>query len=433
VSAKVTEDYAHLFEESHPLYKIRNLVWYGGRGSGKSVSVAKGLLFRGRKDKITVLCAREFQNSISDSVIKTLADEIAIMGFGDFYEIQNNAIYGKNGTEFLFKGVKNNVQSIKSMANLDYIWCEEAQTISDKSWEVLIPTLRKDGSQFLITFNPNQPTDPTYKRFVATQSGDTHAIKVNWDRNPWFPDVLKKEMEKLRTKDPEAFDHIYQGNFDTRRTGAVYAKQLAAARSDPQGGRITKVPYDPSCEVFTAWDLGFGDSTAIWWLQFVGRELRWLECYENYGEQLDHYAKVIKDKSYNYIREGHFLPHDGAHGNIRGDSVSKQLESLGVANTVLTRETDINPGIETLRQTIAYSAFDADKCRDGLQALEQYGYEWDEDRQVFKNKPRHDHTSHYADAARYAAIAAAKVKAGLNTVQVKEYTPNYGHEGAWLG
>lgn len=429
---KVTEDYAHLFDETHPHYKTRNLVWFGGRGSGKSVSVGKGILTRGRKDKITVLCAREFQNSISDSVIKTLEDEIINLGFEDFYTVQNNAILGKNGTEFIFKGVKNNVQSIKSMANLDYIWVEEAQQVSDKSWEVLIPTLRKDGSQFLITFNPNQPTDPTYRRFVTQGGEDTHALKVNFDRNPWFPDVLKKEMEKLRTRDPEAFEHIYQGRFDTRRTGAVYAKQLAKAREDTPS-RITKVPYDPCSEVFTAWDLGFGDSTAIWWLQFVGRELRWLEYYENSGEQLDHYAKVIKGRDYNYTKNGHFLPHDGAHGNIRGDSVSKQLTSLGVQNTVLTRETDITPGIELLRQTIAYSVFDEFKCRDGLQMLEQYGYQWDEERQIFKDRPRKDHTNHGADAARYAAIAAGKVKVGLNTVEVKEYIQDYHREQAWLG
>jgi len=414
---KVTEDYAHLFDPSDPNYKTRNLVWYGGRGSGKSVSVAKGLLVRGRKDKITVLCAREFQNSISDSVIKTMEDEISNLGFNDFYVVQNNVIRGKNGTEFIFRGVKNNVQSIKSMANLDYIWVEEAQQVSDKSWEVLIPTLRKDGSQFLITFNPNQPGDPTYRRFVSDGGSDTYALRVNYDRNPWFPDVLRKEMEKLRFTDTAAYEHIYEGQFDTRRSGAVYAKQLQTAREE---SRITIVPYDPACEVFTAWDLGFGDSTAIWWLQFVGRELRWLDYYENSGEQLDHYAKIIKDRNYNYVRNGHFLPHDGGHGNIRGGSVSKQLVGLGVGNTILTRESDITPGIELLRQTIAYSVFDQTKCTEGIRALENYGYEWDDERMIFKGKPRHDWTSHAADAARYAAIAAGKVKAGLGVVRVHE-------------
>jgi len=425
---RITEDFAHLVDDAHPHYKTRYLVWYGGRGSGKTVNVAKGLLVRGKKDKITVLCVREFQNSISDSVIKTLADEIENLGFSDFYEVQSNGIYGKNGTEFIFKGVRNNVQSIKSMANLDYIWAEEAQVISDGSWETLIPTLRQPGSQFFITLNPRNPTDPTYVRFISEKSSDTYALRVNFNRNPWFPDALKKEAEKLQKTDPEAYSHIYLGEFDTRRSGAVYAKQIAKARED---GRITLVPYDPSCQVFTSWDLGFGDSTAIWWLQFVGRELRWIDFYENNGEMLDHYAGIVKAKPYNYFRRGHYLPHDGGHGNIRGESVSRQLEMLGIQNEVLARESDINPGIEVLRQTLAYSVFDAQKCKDGLHALENYGYEWDDDKGAFKGKPVHNWSSHAADSARYAAIAAGFIKTGI---QVKPPDPFHtGGQRSWMG
>ena len=427
MNVDIAPPFLPLFDESDPNYKRRNLVYWGGRGSGKTVHVAKGLLLRGLKSKILVLCVREFQNSISDSVIKTLEDEIEALGLAHFYTVQNNAILGKNGTEFMFKGVKNNVQSIKSMANLDYIWAEEAQTISEKSWEVLIPTLRKDGSQFIITFNPNQPTDPTYKRFVADAGEDTLALKVNYDDNPWFPNVLRAEMEKLRTKDFEAYQHIYEGQFDTRRTGHVYAKALMALRNN---AGITKVPYDPSCQVFTAWDLGYGDSTAIWWLQYVGRELRWLECYENSGEQLGHYASIVKAKDYNYYKNGHFLPHDGAHGNIRGDSVSLQLDKLGISNTVLEREADINPGIELTRQTIHFSVFDKELTAPGVHALEAYHYEWDDVRMVFKDKPCHDWSSNYADAARYAARAAKMVSSGFGKTIAINYKPGYSARGA---
>lgn len=411
MNIQITEDFSALIDENDPNYKTRYLVYWGGRGSGKSTSVAKGLLIRGMRNKEFVLCAREYQNSISDSVIKTLADEIDTMGLDDFYEVQANRIIGKNGTEFIFKGIKNNISSIKSIPNITLVWLEEAQAISNNSYEVLIPTIRADGSQIIITFNPINATDPTYQRFIATDREDVFKVKVNYDRNPWLPATLKKEAEALRLKDPDGFDHVYLGNFDTRRSGAVYAKQLSKARED---GRITRVPYDPGYQVFTAWDLGFGDSTAIWWLQFVGRELRWLECYENSNEQLDHYAAIVKGKPYNYMNEGHYLPHDGGAGNIRGESVSRQLYDLGLANTVLPREQDINPGIELLRQTIAYSVFDAEKCKEGINALEAYGYEWDQDRGVFKAKPRHDWSSHYADAGRYAAQAASRIKGDVS-------------------
>lgn len=419
---QITEDFSALIDESHPHYSTRYLVYFGGRGSGKSTSVAKGLLVRGMRKKEFVLCAREFQNSISDSVIKTLSDEISIMGLEDFYEVQANRIIGKNGTEFIFKGIRNNISSIKSIPNITLVWLEEAHSISDSSYEVLIPTIRADGSQIIITFNPVNANDPTYQRFVATDRPDVHKIKVNYDRNPWFPDALRKEAESLRLSDPDGFNHVYLGSFDTRRSGAVYAKQLQKARDE---GRITRVPYDPSTEVFTAWDLGFGDATAIWFLQFVGRELRWLDYYENSGEQLDHYVKIVKSKQYNYST--HYLPHDGGHGNIRGDSVSKQLFDMGLQNTVLTRETDINPGIELLRQTIAYSVFDADKCKEGIRCLENYAYEWDDERKVFKSKPSHNWTSHGSDSARYAAIAASIAKAGLTTKKPDPFaTQSYG-------
>lgn len=407
--------------------KWRYLTYYGGRGGGKSENVCRALLVRGMEKPLRVLCCREFQASIADSVHKLLSDIIRENNLSKFYTITQTSIRGINGTEFIFKGLRHNATEIKSMAGIDVAFTEEAEKVSHNSWEMLIPTIRKEGSQIIVVFNPKNPTDPTYERFVKNKRDDAYVRKVSYLDNPFFPEVLEKERQYLLNEDPEAYSHIWLGDFDTRRSGAVYAKQLAKAREE---GRITKVPYDPAAEVFTAWDLGFGDATAIWWLQFVGRELRWLEYYENSGEQLDHYAKVVKDRPYNYMLHGHFLPHDGGHGNIRGDSVSKQLITLGLTNTVLSRETDINPGLELVRQTIAYSVFDSEKCKDGIHALENYGYEWDEDRGIFKAKPRHDWTSHAADAARAAARAASMNKAGL----VKKEDPYaMGNDyGSWM-
>lgn len=399
----------------------RYKVYFGGRGGGKSQAVALALLVIGMQKQTRVLCTRELQASIGDSVHRLLSDLIRKHELENFYEILQTTIRGKNGTEFLFKGLKHNITEIKGLEGVDIVWVEEAENISERSWELLIPTIRKDGSEIWVVLNPRNATDPTYQRFIAQPHDDVLLKKVSWRDNPFFPDVLRSEMEKLKALDHEAFLHIWEGELDTRRSGAVYAKQLAKAREE---GRVTVVPYDPGYQVFTAWDLGFGDSTAIWWLQFVGRELRWLEAYENSGEQLEHYASIVKSKPYNYMPLGHFLPHDGGAGNIRGDSVSRQLNLLGLPNIVLDRETDINPGIELLRQTIAYSVFDMKKCADGLAALEAYGYEWDQERGVFKAKPRHDWTSHYADSARYAAIASSKVKSGLSRPTVKTYQIN---------
>lgn len=411
---------------------MRYKVYYGGRGSGKSESFGRALLIQGMQQKLLNLCTRELQVSIQDSVHRLLASTIMNENLADQYEVLQSTIrHRHNGTEFIFKGLKHNITEIKGLQGVNRVWVEEGENVSDRSWEVLIPTIRAEGSEIWVGFNPRNPNDPTYQRFVANPPDNAIVRKVSWRDNPFFPSVLRDEMERLRKEDFESYQHIWEGEFDTRRSGAIFAKQLSAARSD---NRITTVPYDPSAEVFTAWDLGYGDATSIWWLQWIGRELRWLEYYEDSGEQLDHYTQIIKSKPYNYMARGCFLPHDGGHGNIRGDSVSKQLAGMGVQNQVLARETDINPGIELLRQTISFSVFDKKKCVDGIHALENYGYEWDEERKVFKSKPSHNWASHAASAARYAAIAAAKIKGKLLTEAKPQAPRDYrGSESGWMG
>src|SRR5574343_528053 len=176
----------------------RYKVFYGGRGGGKSWAFALALLTIGLNRPIRVLCARELQVSIQDSVHKLLSDIInKYPGMAAFYEVQNKAIFGLNGTEFNFKGLKHNANEIKSYEGVDYVWVEEAQAVSNKSWEVLIPTVRKEGSEIWCSFNPKNATDPTWQRFVMNADEDSIVRKVGPEDNPFFPDVLRKEMERL--------------------------------------------------------------------------------------------------------------------------------------------------------------------------------------------------------------------------------------------
>lgn len=391
---------------------------YGGRGSGKSHAFARTLLIMGCEKPMRIVCAREIQKSIKDSVHQLLTDIIeSNPALKAFYQVLETEIRGKNGTMFLFRGLKHNTTDLKSLEGADILWIEEAENVSDRSYEIVIPTIRKEGSEIWASFNVKNVTDPTYRRFITEAGDDTIAVKVSWRDNPFFPNVLRKEKDKLEKTDRESYLHIWEGEPDTRRNGAIYAKQLAKARDEK---RICRVPYDPSSEVFTAWDLGYADSTAIWFLQWVGRELRWIDFYENNGESLEHYAKLVKSKPYNY--GAHYLPHDGGRNDIRGDSVQGQLERMGVSCEVLERDQSINSGIDAMRDTFAYSVFDAENCKDGLHALEHYAYEYDEDKGRFKDRPRHDWTSHAADAARYAA-AAAKEMSNTRNVAVKMDTP----------
>lgn len=425
-SVDVTPHFLPLFDPDNEHYHKRYLTWYGGRGGMKSWQIARGLLIRGKREKKKILCTRELLNSISESVHATLQGQAERLGLVGFYDFKNNEIVGQNGTKFIFKGIKNNINSIKSFEDVDIVWNEEAESTSQRSIDVLYPTIRKPGSQIITSFNPKNATDPIYTETIVNfDPKESFLCKVSYLDNPWIDPEFVKRAEKIKAADRELYDHIYLGGLDTRHSGAVYGKQLARAREEQ---RITRCPYDPSSEVFTAWDLGYADATAIWFLQWVGRELRWIDYHENCGEQLDHYVKIVKSKPYNYSM--HYLPHDGVAGNIRGDSVSSQLTSQGLRNTVLEREQDINPGIELLRQTISFSVFES-SMTEGLKALEQYHYEWDEERGKFKDKPTHDWSSNGADAARYAARAAALAKSNFGKVKSLPLVKvNYSYMGA---
>lgn len=406
---------------------------YGGRGGAKSHNVARTQLVMGMERPMRFINAREIQKSIKDSTHTLLADIIRSHKLDWFYQIQESVIKGKNGTEFKFRGLKHNTTDMKSLEGVDVLSIEEAENVSNSSYEIIIPTVRKENSEIWVVFNPKNITDPTYQRFVVKQDSDNLVKKVSWRDNPFFPSVLEKERLKLLKDDPEAYEHVWEGGLDTRKSGAIYAKQIAKARKE---GRICRVPYDPSFEVFTAWDLGYGkgNATSIWWLQFVGRELRWLEYYEREGEFIPHFAKIVKDKPYNYMKEGHFLPHDGSAANVRGASVPAQLRQLGIESTVLDKaqNEDVIAGQRSLLSAMfEYSVFDAEKTEDGIFGLENYHFEWDEERSRFKNKPHHDWSSNPADAARAAAVAAEKVKSGLSRGKpVSMLIPN--RSGSWM-
>lgn len=205
---------AHVYSELFS-HKWRHIVYHGGRGSGKSTAVAYALLLRGRQGKLRILCTREYQNSIADSVHKLLKDLINKHEFTD-YEVLNDTIRNRlTGTEFIFKGLKKDSQAIKSLEGIDIAWVEEAQTISENSIDVLIPTIRKDGSQLIWTFNRLTELDPVFVKLCMHPSDDTFVAHVNSDvleAIGQLPQTLIDEREKSRKNDPpDLFAHIWLG------------------------------------------------------------------------------------------------------------------------------------------------------------------------------------------------------------------------------
>ncbi|PZM94998.1 MAG: PBSX family phage terminase large subunit [Actinobacteria bacterium] len=232
IDVPIPEAFAFLFDP--PLGSVRYRVAYGGRGSAKSWQFARALLVHGLQRPLRILCAREFQTSIRDSVHRLLADQIERLGLGWHYEVQQSTIRGRNGTEFIFKGIRHNVQEIKSTEGIDICWVEEAEAVSDESWRVLTPTIRKEGSEIWVSFNPALESDPTYQRFVVRPPERAIVRRVTYRDNPWLPQVLRDEAEELFRRDPEAYAHVWGGEPWRRSDAEVLAGRWIVEDFEPQ-------------------------------------------------------------------------------------------------------------------------------------------------------------------------------------------------------
>jgi len=189
----------------------RYKIIYGGRGGARSWSVARALLLMAAQSKIRVLCTREMQSSIKDSVHQLLRDQIDLMGL-EGYIVTDREIRHVNGSLFIFKGLRHNATSIKSLEAVDICWVEEAERITKESWSILIPTIRKKGSEIWVTFNPDQEHDATYTRFILNSPKDTWKYKAGWQENPWLSDELRDEKDYMYKTDPEGADWVWGGN-----------------------------------------------------------------------------------------------------------------------------------------------------------------------------------------------------------------------------
>lgn len=396
VNLQIPKKFKGLFDRG----KWRNKVFYGGRGGAKSHNFARAILILGMGDTLRIACAREIQKSIKDSVYQLLVDIIRQNGLDAFYTIQADRIIGKNGTQIYFLGLKHNITGIKSLEGVDIFWVEEAENVSAQSWETVIPTIRKPNSEIWVSFNPKNPTDPTWKKFVESADSDTLLQKVSWVDNPFFPEVLEKERVKLLHNDPEAHKHVWEGEFDTRHTGYVYANRIMKIK---EKGQVTHVPCADGVPVFTVWDLGNADATAIWFVQIVGYQVRVIDFFEDSNEGLSYYSTILREKGYDYGFD--YLPHDAGHERLGMDgSIQSQLKGMGRKVRVLNNNS-IQGGIEKARSLVNECWFDEEKCHDGIHALNNYRYEWDENRNMFKDKPLHDWSSHASDAFRYLSFA----------------------------
>lgn len=380
--AQIPEKLAFLFQPT------RAKVIYGGRDGVKSWSVAQALLILGAQRPIRILCARETQQAIRESVHQLLADTAKRLGLELFYDVLQYTIRGKNGTEIIFSGLRNLTSAqLKSYESIDIVWVEEASAVTKRSWQVLIPTIRKPGSEIWVTFNPDLATDDTYLRWVVSPPPGTVSVMTSYRDNAWLSKESAHEIEYLRVNDPETFKHVYEGATRCTIAGAVYRAEIMAAEA---GGRITQVPYDRSLPVRTFWDLGWSDLVCIWFAQAEAFRYRIIDYYEDNFQSSDHYLQVLQQRGYTYSQAPAAIvwPWD-ASTKMNRESTEASIRAKGFSLRILDQASK-NGGIDAVRRMFPQMYFDAEKCSEGLAKLRRYQWGPATDGDRLKREPLHD-------------------------------------------
>lgn len=383
----------------------------GGRGSGKSWGVARMLLLRGLQKPIRILCTREVQKSIKQSVHRLLKDQITAMGLASFYQVLDAEIRGKNGSLFMFSGLSDQTaDSIKSFEGVDICWIEEGQAITQNSLQILTPTIRAKNSEIWVTYNPQLDTDPIHELALTdpeTAEFTIISIEMNWYDNPWFPAVLEAERRQAQATLLKAmYEHIWEGKCLPAVEGAIYFDEVATAESQ---GRICPLSYELMLKAHTIWDLGFNDSMFIIFVQRLASEIRIIKAIEDNQRTLPSYVSDdIEPLRWNWGKD--WLPHDGfAVRHQSGKSDATVLRAMG-RDVAQTPNMDVESGIRRAREVFSHIWFNSqDKgVQRLLECLRRYR------RHVSKatnepSRPVHDEYSHGADCFRYLCINADQI------------------------
>lgn len=286
----------------------RYKVLYGGRDGIKSWTVSRYLLLTAAERPLRVMCCREIQNSIKESVHKLLSDQIEVLGLQDHFEVMENEIRGRyHNTLFFYIGLEKQTKtSMKSYEGVDVSWIEEAANISKQSLNILEPTIRKAGSEIIITFNPNMDTDEVYQRFVVSPPEEALVIEMNWRDNIWTSRESELARKTMLARSKDEYEHVYEGRPKTAAEGAVYQREVSDLVAQ---GRYTFCPYDPRLKVHTIWDMGWNDANTIHLVQSDLSAIRIIGYLEGRSVRIDEWAALLKAMPLNWGWD--YLPHDG--------------------------------------------------------------------------------------------------------------------------
>lgn len=378
---------------------------YGGRGGAKSHFFAERAIKTCVVKPIRIVCIREIQDSIRDSVRQLLVDKIQKLGLGQLFTATDNEIRGPNGSLIIFKGMQSyNAETIKSLEAYDIAWVEEAQTLSQRSLDMLRPTIRKEGSELWFSWNPRYKTDPVDKFFRSNPPEEAVSVMVNWRDNPWFPDVLAKDMARDFEVDPDKADSIWNGAYGSSE-GAILSRWVNEAERE---GRINNdVTYDPQgSKIEVSSDLGFRDTASWWYWQRKVGGYSLLKYDADSGLDADDWIPRIQKHIEEIGEIGKiWLPHDARARTFQSKhtSIDKFLSAFGADKVDIVPQSSKLDQISAARKVIKRCEFRRDQCESGIDGLLAWEFEYNDDNNVFSKAPLHNWASHPGDAFSYGA------------------------------
>lgn len=404
IDARFPRKLAFLFKPAR--YKVAR----GGRGSGKSWGFARAILLRCAKEQTRVLCTREIQKSIQQSVHQLLCDQIAALGLSSLFEILQTEIRGPHGSAIYFGGLSDQTaETLKSYEGVDICWCEEAQAITSKSWKTLVPTIRKEGSEIWVTYNPELESDPTHQMFVVNPPPDCISVVMNYSDNPYFPKVLEAERAHAEaTMRIDDYRHTWLGQCKPAVEGAIYFDAMSASIA---AGRIRDVPHDGSLKTHVVFDLGWNDAMTLILAQKVASEIRIIHYVEGSQRTLADYSAELKglrldDQAMNWGQI--FLPHDGFHTRHQsGKDDATILRGFGW-DVSQVPNTSVISGIDRAREVFPRVYFNKSRTEQLVECLKRY--RWNISQKTGEAmQPLHDSFSHGADAFRYLSLVEGEL------------------------
>ena len=408
----------------HPEFKVplRHLVIKGGRGSAKSHSVGRIILNICRNMAVRALCTRETQKSIEESVYQLLIDCIEDLGYGDFYQTLKTHINGSNGSAMLFAGLRSqDINKLKSTERIMIAWVEEAHVVTEKSLDVLAPTIREENSVIIYTYNPELDDDPVHARYALKPMDDVCVVEMNWRDNPWFPAVLDKERRRAyendQTEGKVKYNWVWEGKTLPAVEGAIFAAEIARLQ---ENGRVIPLDYDPKGKVHVIMDLGYGVMTAILAQKFASTVQ--IIGYRQMTHSTYHDLTVELEKlPYRWGKV--FMPHDASHRDPKyGKSHYEVMEELGWNTAEIPQigiENYISAGRDMFSNVYISSTPDPsnEDCSVLLRCLKRWKYQiTDTPSGTSKTMPpMKDEFSHGGEAFCYTAVVADELINDMTT------------------